>query len=77
MATSPVSKIICGLKTLHLARADGIGQKHSQDTGFQICGSVYIRKKNIKDKKARREVYDKVCVCVCGVYVPHDVRRGH
>lgn len=72
MATSPVSKIICGLRTLHLARADGIRQKHNPDTGFQICGSTF-NKKSKKDNAARREVY----TCVGeggGIYVPQDVR---
>lgn len=60
MATSPVSKIICGLRAHHLARADGIGQKHNQDTAFQICGSPFTQK--TKKTEARREVYT-MCVC--------------
>lgn len=75
MATSPVSKIICGLRTLHLARADGIRQKHNPDTGFQIGGSTF----NKKSKKRQHGQERGVHVCVWGgegggIYVLQDVR---
>lgn len=83
MATSPVSKIICGLRAHHLARADGIGQKHNQDTAFQICGSPFTQK--TKKTEARREVYTmcvcarvRACVCVheCSLLVYHMMDAG-
>lgn len=63
--TSPVSKIIHGLRILRLAGTDRIGQKHNQDTGFQVCGSPHINKSKIKDKEARQKCMVCVCMHVC------------